>query len=152
MRNVHERIATIFGLGYFPVASGTAGSLAGLVLCLLLHRNVFIYILTFIILFVAGVITSNKVESESRIQDPSHVIIDEFACIFIVFLFIPLSFPIVAIGFGLYRVIDIAKLPPMGLLEKLKGGWGIMLDDLLAAVYTNIILHILIFAQAKFLG
>ena len=151
MRSVHERIATIFGLGYFPVASGTVGSLAGLVLCLLLHNNIFIYILTFIVLFVAGVITSNKVESESRIQDPSHVVIDEFACIFIVFLFIPISFPVVAIGFALYRVMDIAKLPPIGLLEKLKGGWGIMLDDLLAAIYTNIILHALVFAQAKFL-
>lgn len=152
MKNIHERIATVFGLGYFPIAPGTAGSAAGLILCLLLHSNPVIYILTFIILFVAGVVTSNKVESQSGIQDPSHVIIDEFACIFVVFLFIPISFPLVAAGFILYRVMDVAKFPPMSFLEKLKGGWGIMLDDLMAAIYTNIILHILVFAQGIFLG
>jgi phosphatidylglycerophosphatase A len=152
MKNIYERIATVFGLGYFPVAPGTIGSAAGLIFCLLLHNNPVIYILTFIILFAAGVITSEKVELQSGIQDPSYVIIDEFACIFVVFLFIPLSFPMIAAGFVLYRVMDIAKLPPMGFLEKLKGGWGIMLDDLMAAIYTNIILHIIVFAQTRFLG
>ncbi|MEA3488937.1 MAG: phosphatidylglycerophosphatase A [Candidatus Omnitrophota bacterium] len=142
--NMDYLIATVFGLGYFPVAPGTAGSVAGLALCLLLHKNPVLYIGVFIILFVAGLISAGRVESQSQIKDPSIVVIDECACIFSVFLFVPINLPIILTGFFLYRLIDIIKLPPMRSLEKLRGGWGIMLDDLISGIYTNLILQILI--------
>ncbi|MGB2599434.1 MAG: phosphatidylglycerophosphatase A [Candidatus Omnitrophota bacterium] len=143
MKKIHRYIATVLGLGYFPIAPGTVGSFAGLLLCLLLHKYVILYIIIFIILFAAGVITSGKVEKESGQKDPSYVIIDEFACIFLVFLLIPLKPLYVITGFIIYRIIDITKPPPIRLLEKREGGWGIMLDDALAAIYTNILLQIL---------
>ena len=143
MKKVHEYIATVFGLGYFPIAPGTAGSLAALPLCLLLHRFTFLYIGLFVVLFIAGVISAGKKEAETGQKDPSCVIIDEFACMFLVFLFIPIEPLYIITGFIIYRIIDIIKLPPIRSLEKLEGGWGIMLDDAVAGIYTNIILQVL---------
>ena len=137
-------IATVLGLGNFPVAPGTAGSLAGLVACVLLHGNLTAYVIAFLVLFVAGVKAAGKVEDRTGIKDPSIVIIDEFACIFLVYLLVPLKPLTIIIGFILYRVIDIIKLPPMRSFESLEGGWGIMLDDFVGGIYTNLILQILI--------
>lgn len=141
-KKLHFNIATVFSLGYSPIAPGTVGSLAGLALCLLLHGNNILYIITFFILFFAGVISAGKVEKETATEDPSFVVIDEFACIFLAFLFIPITLPTVIAGFIIYRVIDIIKVPPLGRLEDIKGGWGIMLDDLMAGIYTNLILQV----------
>jgi phosphatidylglycerophosphatase A len=141
MKNMHKHIATLFGLGYLLVAPGTAGSLAGLVLCLVLHGYPFLYAACFLALFTVGVISSGKVAAEARLTDPSYVIIDEFASIFVVFLFVPITVLTVIFGFALYRLFDIVKPPPIRLIEKARGGWGIMLDDLLAAIYANLILQ-----------
>jgi phosphatidylglycerophosphatase A len=140
---INELIATVFRLGYFPFAPGSVGSLAGLVLCLILHKYVIAYILTFFVLFAAGVITSGKVEKQSGQKDPSFVVIDEFACIFLVFLSIPLKPLYILIGFIIYRVLDVTKIPPIGYLEKIRGGWGVMLDDAMCGIYANLILQIL---------
>ncbi len=144
MKRLHELIATVFGLGYIPFASGTFGSLAGLALCLVLHGYLLAYVLAFIALFIIGIISAGRVEAESGIKDPSVVVIDEFACIFVAFLFVPLTPFYVITGFLLYRVLDIFKISPIRSVEKLAGGWGIMLDDLVAALYTNLILQIII--------
>lgn len=137
-------VGTVFGLGHLPVAPGTWGSLAGLGLCLLLHDNPAFYMAAFAVSFILGLIASHKLEKRWEMKDPSSVVIDEFASIFIAFLLVPITVPIVITGFILYRAIDVIKLPPMRSLEKLKGGWGIMLDDLMGAIYTNLILQILI--------
>jgi phosphatidylglycerophosphatase A len=143
IKKLYENIATVFGLGHFPIAPGTAGSLAGLIPCLLLHNFLALYIVIFILLFAAGVISAGKVEEETGQEDPSFVVIDEFACIFLVFLFIPATPLYIITGFIIYRIFDVLKPPPIKSLEKLEGGWGIMLDDAAAAIYTNIILQIL---------
>ncbi len=142
---IYRLIATAGGLGYFPVASGTVGSLAGLVLVLFLHKFLFMYIVFFILLFFFGVIASGEVSKETGVKDPYIVVIDEFACIFLAFLLVPITIPTVITGFILYRIIDIVKVYPMKSAEDLTGGWGIMLDDFIGAVYTNLILQILIF-------
>jgi phosphatidylglycerophosphatase A len=142
--NVHKVISTVLGLGYFPIAPGTAGSLAGLVLCLILHGNLVLYSIVFILLFAAGVVSSGKAEAFFGDKDPSMVVIDEFACIFMVYMLVPLSVSRVVIGFLLFRIMDITKIPPMKSLENLKGGWGIMLDDLMAGIYSNLALQVLI--------
>ena len=130
-----------------PAAPGTWGSLAGLFLCLLLHANTILYIAVFIILFFAGIYVSGKVAEEEKDNDPSIVVIDEFACVFVVFFHIPLKLFLILIGFALYRLFDIIKPPPARQLENIKGGAGIMLDDLAAAIYANLILHIIAYFQ-----
>jgi len=79
-------IATVFGVGYSPVMPGTAGTLAGLILCILLHQFTFIYILVFLGLFAAGVASSTRVEEDCAVKDPSFIVIDEAACIFAAFV------------------------------------------------------------------
>jgi len=143
--NFHKLIATVFGIGYCPIAPGTAGSLAGLGLCLVLHQNLIVYLTAFALLFAAGVRSAGKAEEESGTRDPSFIVIDEFAGIFIVFILVPVNMATIITGFGLYRLFDIVKIPPLKLLEKPRKGWGIMLDDAGAAVYANLILQILLY-------
>jgi len=140
-------IATVFNLGRLPVAPGTWGSLGGLLLCLVLHDYPVVYVAVFIGLFILGGISAGKVEAEEGVKDPSCVVIDEFACIFPVFFLIPLKPAYIFIGFLIYRLIDIVKIPPARSLERIKGGWGIMLDDLMAGIYTNLILQLIIFLK-----
>jgi len=145
MRKTAYLIATVCGLGRLPVCPGTWGSLAGLALCILLHRYPVFYVLVFILTFFAGVVCAGKVESEGGEKDPSYIVIDELSCIFPVFFLVPLKIQYILTGFLLYRLMDIIKVPPARALEKIKGGWGIMLDDLAAGIYSGIILHLIIF-------
>lgn len=143
MAKVHEIIATVFGLGHLPVAPGTWGSAAGLVLCLLLHNVPVLYFIVFAVLFVVGGMAAGTLEKRDGVKDPSYVVIDEFACIFIVFAFIPVTILHVVLGFALFRLFDVIKPPPIRAIERIGDGWGIMLDDAAAAIYTNLILQIL---------
>jgi phosphatidylglycerophosphatase A len=146
-RGLRERaayaLATVCGTGYLPFAPGTWGSLAGLVLCALVHRHPFLHLGLFAILFSAGVISSGIVERLEGGKDPSHVVIDEFACVFVVYFLVPFTLPYIVAGFVLYRLFDILKPPPARQVERLPGGWGIMLDDLFAALYANLFLQLI---------
>lgn len=144
MKKIHEYIATVCGVGHLTMMPGTWGSLAGLAPAIILHTRPILCFIIFLAFFLIGVISSGKVEEDSNIKDPSFVVIDEFAGILLIFLFIPVTVPIIIVGFVLYRVFDIVKVPPARAFEKIKGGWGIMLDDLASAVYTNITLHLLL--------
>ncbi|MFH1877684.1 MAG: phosphatidylglycerophosphatase A, partial [Candidatus Omnitrophota bacterium] len=119
---IHYVFATVFGTGFIPFAPGTWGSLAGLALCMVLHSHLILYLAVFVVLFFSGVFCSGKVEAASGEKDPSIVVIDEFACIFPAFLFVRMDLPIIVIGFVLYRVFDILKVPPMRRMEGLNGG------------------------------
>lgn len=142
-QKLFRTIATVFGIGYLPLAPGTWASAAGLGVYTLLPSGGYIGLIAiFIITFILGIVSSNIVEADFGQKDPPQIVIDEFSCIFAAFLFVKLTLPIMIIGFILYRTFDIIKIPPMKQLEKLKGGWGIMLDDLAAAIYTNLILQI----------
>jgi phosphatidylglycerophosphatase A len=145
IKDIYDLAATVMGLGYFPVAPGTAGSFAGMVICLALHRSPVLYVIVFAALFAAGVVSAEKAEKRARQKDPSHVVIDEFACVFVAFFLMPVKPFVILAGFLLYRIFDVIKIPPMRTLEKIEGGWGIMLDDLAAGIYTNLILHALLF-------
>lgn len=142
IKDHHYLIATVLGSGELPMAPGTWGSLAGLFVVYILRGNVVLNLIAFILFFSLGIVSSREIEKREGIKDPSFVVIDEFACMFIVFLFLPLTPVYLVTGFILFRVMDIFKVPPMKMLEKIGGGWGIMLDDLMAAVYTNFILQI----------
>ena len=134
-------IATVFGVGRMPAAPGTWGSLAGLIVCLLLYRWPIVYYSVFVILFFAGVISSKIVEESDGIKDPSYIVIDEFACIFLIFFLITPNILNVVVGFSLFRLLDIFKPYPARNFENIKNGWGVMLDDLMVAVYVNVILQ-----------
>ena len=151
MTKIHKRIwyniATLFCLGNIKYAHGTAGSFVGIIVAWPLHRYIYAYTVFFIISFFAGVYSSDITQEQIGRKDPKNIIIDEFSSIFATFLLIPgdsLSFPIIITGFAIYRILDIFKIPPINLLEKIKGGWGIMLDDLACGIISGLLLRLLI--------
>ncbi len=152
-------IATGAGCGYFPVASGTVGSAAALLLLLIPGISLSPWFPALIVAaFFAGRWASDRVARADghRLQptaaaskrffgqvapahpDPSIVVIDEFVGMWVSLLFIPAGAPAVLVAFTTFRIFDIVKPPPAGSLERAGRGWGIMLDDVAAGVYANI--------------
>lgn len=144
MRRLVKLIATFFYAGEVPFAPGTVGSFVGLLLYIALSANPLVNAVVFLVLTILGFFAAGEAEKAFGRKDPCEVVIDEVCGIFIVFLFVPMNLINIISGFLLYRLLDIVKPAPARLLEKLKGGYGIMLDDLLCGIYTNLILRILL--------
>ncbi|MDP8215333.1 MAG: phosphatidylglycerophosphatase A [Candidatus Euphemobacter frigidus] len=154
-------LASFFYLGYFPVAPGTLGAAGGLTLYLLLRFCVsgFVpesgdelrlgYLIFLALFFLIGVYLSTRGEKEWREKDHPRIVIDEAFSIFITFFFLPATPLILAGGFVLNRLFDIVKPFPVGWLEKLPGGWGVMLDDLMAGIYSNFALRLILLIFIK---
>lgn len=140
---VARMIATGLGSGYSPVAPGTAGSAVGLLLFWPLARlHPAAQVALTLALVVAGVAAASHVARRLGIEDPGVVVVDEVAGMWVTLLFLPLT-PFTAIlGFFAFRVMDVFKPYPARQLEQLHGGWGIMADDLMAAVYANLLVRI----------
>ena len=153
MKNVLSRIiSTGLGVGYFPVAPGTMGSLEA-VLIYWFSPPIALEIFATIILAVTliGVISSSITEKEvreksgdSELHDPGIIVIDEIAGMFFALLFIPKSLILVSGAFVLFRFFDIVKPFPVKNLERLPSGWGIMLDDIAAGIMANLLLQLII--------
>jgi phosphatidylglycerophosphatase A len=150
--------ASCFGLGRLPIAPGTWGSLPpAVIFALLCDFGVSAVSISIVMasLVLAGsavcVMCAPAVVSAAGEADPREVVADEFAgqaLAFSVLLATPVGrkwIVIVAmLGFVLFRLFDIVKPWPIGKLEKLPGGWGVLADDLLAGVYTAVILNVCI--------
>ena len=145
MKKIAKAIATLFFIGYIPVAPGTIASAIAVFACAFLSRYPAAYIAVTIALLALGFWASSLAEREFGKKDPREIVIDEFSSVFIVYLFIPFTLKIAVIGFLLFRALDIFKLPPIKKLESLPKGRGIMLDDIAAAILANVILQILVF-------
>jgi len=137
-------MATFFYIGNFPVAPGSMASLAGALIAISLHQNVFLYILVTIAATLIGFVVSGPMEELANEKDPSCVVIDEVAGIMIAFFLLPISVPIVIVTFFLFRAFDMFKIYPVNKFEEIEGGAGIMMDDVFAGFYTNVIMHIAI--------
>lgn len=139
-------IASIFGIGYIGKGGGTVAAVAGALLWYFLQPNIGQQLILVIVTLVLGVWSGNKVEADWG-KDSSKVVIDEVAGMFIAALFIPLSISYLVAALVLFRFFDIAK--PLGVrrMERFKGGWGVMLDDILAGVYANVILQFVVYTK-----
>ncbi len=159
-RDVAILISSFFYAGFFPYGPGTAGSFAAFLLYILLLRflNPFYYIALCLFIFIAGVYFSSKTEKISGIADPSFVVIDEvlgYLALMSGMLWTSFSFlSLLAYSFCgliLFRFFDILKPFPIGTIDKkVKGGLGIMLDDLAAAAFSFIVLRFIIILIAGF--
>ncbi|MFB3920319.1 MAG: phosphatidylglycerophosphatase A [Terriglobia bacterium] len=136
-------IATLGGIGYCPVAPGTAGSLAGVVLVVAIGRtplaqpwrSAFLAVAAFGV-FVLGVWAAGGAERHFGRVDPGQVVIDEVVGQLLTFLLWPsASWKWLIAGFVLFRIFDIIKPFPARRAERLPGGWGIMTDDVVAGAY-----------------
>jgi phosphatidylglycerophosphatase A len=137
-------IATGFYSGYSPVAPGTAGSLVGVAIYLIpgFENSLSMPIITIAAFFI-GVLISNQMEKQLG-DDPAPVVIDEIVGMWISLLFLPRQLLFVFTAFLLFRIFDIVKPQPARYIERFKNGWGIMLDDVVAGLYSNIAVRILI--------
>jgi phosphatidylglycerophosphatase A len=139
-------IATGFFSGFFPVAPGTAGSLVG-VAFVWLFRDTAIFFQVVLCLFLAGigVWASQKAGQHFKVADSSHIVIDEIVGMMLTMIGIPVTRYWLVIGFLLFRFFDIMKFPPANLADqKLKNGWGVMLDDIIAGIFANVLLRLML--------
>jgi phosphatidylglycerophosphatase A len=139
-------IATGFYSGYLPKAPGTWGSLVGLLLFLLLHTlNVPVYLAVTAGLFVLGSFVAGEAEKILDTRDPGVVVIDEIVGILITMIAVPVTPLTLLLGFILFRIFDVLKPFPVNFFDKkFHGGLGIMLDDVMAGIYSLIILQLLV--------
>jgi phosphatidylglycerophosphatase A len=125
---------------------GTWGTLAAIPLVMLSHRGGALGQLLIVVLFlVAAVHLADRAELLLERRDAGFIVIDEMSGFLVSFLWLPLCLPLFVAGFVFFRLFDIVKPYPIGLLEnRLQGGWGIVMDDVVAGIYTNICLQILV--------
>ena len=152
MKLIYKLLATSLGSGYSPFAPGTAGAIVGCGLLWLLEKyqlistinTPFLFIGLIIVITLLGVFVTNQLEKEWG-KDPSKIVIDETIGLWISMVLIPFSWLNLLLAFILFRFFDIAK--PLGIrkMEALKGGVGVMMDDVLAGIYANIILQVIIY-------
>jgi phosphatidylglycerophosphatase A len=144
MKTVIKLLNTFFYTGYFPCCPGTIGSLAGLGFYYLVKDN-FLYYSAFTLFFLfCGFLLAGQAEKLFGERDSQRIVIDEACGMLLSLYLIPYSLKTVIIGFILFRIFDILKPPPLKRLQNLKGSAGIMLDDIGDAVYTNLILRLIL--------
>lgn len=139
-------ISTVGYCGYFPFAPGTVGSAAGLVVYLLVWwtGSPLVEIGLIVALFAAGVWAGTISERYFGGIDPGPIVVDEVVGMLITLAFIPVGWSGALAGFVLFRVFDVFKPWPARSLERLHGGFGVMADDAMAAVYANLSLRLLL--------
>ena len=136
--------ATGFGSGLVPKAPGTFGTLAAVPLYILISGfDAAAYWITFMALFLIGILVCKKATELLKVHDHPGIVWDEIVGYLITMYSLPQHWTLVIAGFLLFRLLDIWKPWPIKLIDKtVKGGLGIMLDDVVAGVTANIILQI----------
>lgn len=145
MIKLHEILSSFFGIGYIRKGGGTVAAIAT---ALIWYVAVAVpdsgmAIGTVLLVIVYGIWAGNVVEKKWG-KDSSKVVIDEVAGMLVALLFIPVTVLNVFVALVLFRFFDILKPLLIRRLEKLPGGWGVMGDDVLAGIYSNIVLQVLL--------
>jgi phosphatidylglycerophosphatase A len=145
-------LATGFGVGYFPLAPGTAGTLVGIPIYYFLSDIPSpLYEITLMGFFFLSVWISENAEAFFGKKDDPRIVIDEVMGFLITMLWLPKTILFIILGFFLFRFFDILKPFPIRQWErKIKGGFGVVLDDVMAGIYANIILHLIKFLLLTF--
>lgn len=131
--------------GYIPFASGTFGSLIAIFIYWIPgFEQLHIVLPAIVILFIYGVYVSSKFENVYG-KDPSQCTVDEVVGTWIALVAIPKSFLLTLTSFFIWRALDIIKPYPARSSEKLPGGWGIMIDDVVSGFYSVILVHLIVY-------
>ena len=147
LRHPVHFLALGFGSGAAPFAPGTAGTLAAIPLYLLLAQlPLSAYLALLAVICLSGIWICGKTAKDWQVHDHSAIVWDEFAGFLVTMIAAPVSWVWVILGFLLFRLFDIWKPYPINLLDKhVSGGFGIMIDDILAGLYSLVILQFLIY-------
>jgi phosphatidylglycerophosphatase A len=142
---LHKLISSCFGIGYLK-GGGTFAALSCCICWYLVCKNNcsnLLLIISTVIITVIGVWSAGEVEADWG-EDSSKVVIDEVAGMCVSLLLLPVQIKYIITAFILFRFFDIAKPLFIRRLEKLPHGWGVMTDDLLAGIYANLIMQVII--------
>jgi phosphatidylglycerophosphatase A len=132
-------IASAGGAGYSPVAPGTVGSLVTLVALWLIPFTRPALVVTLVSVTVVGIWAGSRVERALGVKDPGVIVIDEVAGMLLSVLLVPRTVPVLVCAFLLFRLFDIWKPFPARESQTLSGGFGVMVDDLVAGVYALVL-------------
>ena len=136
-------VASGLGAGFSPVASGTVGSAVAILPWLALQQLPWAaYIAAVLLAFAFGVWASDRLIRVLRVEDPGVIVWDEFVGLWITLFAVPAGWGWVLAGFFVFRAFDVVKPFPIGWIDRnVKGGFGAMLDDALAGVYSLAVLQ-----------
>lgn len=137
--NGYHFLAFGFGSGLSPYAPGTMGTVAAIPVYLLMiwYLPTWLYVALTIIFLLIGIKICDKVSEDLQVHDFSGIVWDEIVGYLITMMFLPFSWTLVILGFLLFRLFDILKPWPISWLdERVKGGLGIMVDDVLAGLFA----------------
>ena len=136
-------LATGFGVGYLPFVPGTWGSLLGLLITWFFVPVNLWSILIWVLVLIIGAVVSTKAENDLG-HDARPIVIDEVLGMGLALLLVPKKIVYYVIAFVLFRLFDIVKPFPARQAERLPGGWGVMMDDLVAGVYANVVVQVVL--------
>ena len=138
-------LATGCFTGFLPLMPGTWGTFAAIPIVILVHRvNLVVQGIIALVFVVFAAWVAGRAETLLEDRDPRPIVIDEMVGFLISLLWLPLNPLTLFLGFALFRLFDIVKPPPISTVEKrLRGGWGVVMDDVLAGVFTNVTLRLL---------
>jgi len=133
-------LASVFGAGYAPVASGTVGSFVTVVAIWLLPLTPLRIAVALVVVVLVGIWAGSRVERVLGKKDPGVIVIDEVAGMLLSLILLPRTIPVLITAFLLFRLFDIWKPFPARESQALTGGVGVMVDDLIAGFYTLILI------------
>lgn len=153
MRNFLIQLATLFGVGRFPKAPGTVGTLLAIPLVVMLsYLGPLVYMVAIVLLLPVGMVACEFYEQEKGGHDHKEVVIDEVLGFLITMVWLPMTWQAILIGFILFRLLDITKPLFIGYLDKrIQGGLGVMVDDVAAGIVASLIMQVL-YTQTNWLG
>ena len=136
-----KMLSTWFYVGNFPVAPGTAASAVGAIIAIICSSNIFFYLCVILIVTILGFMVSGRMEKILNQEDPGCIVIDEVAGIMIAFFLLPMTPVVIVTAFFLFRAFDMFKIYPVNKFEQLESSTGVMMDDIIAGIYTNIVMQ-----------
>jgi phosphatidylglycerophosphatase A len=144
-------LATGFYVGYSPLVPGTTGTLAVIPLYLLIsHLSSPYYLAILLSSMCIAIWASDRAEVIFQSKDCRHIVIDEMVGFLVVMIAVPPTWRNILLGFFLFRALDIIKPFPIRYIEeRLRGGYGVVLDDIIAGIYASLIIHVLRFTVLK---
>ena len=145
-------LATGFYVGNIPFAPGTFGSLIGLPLCFLLAGiHLVAAIIAALLIIGLAIWIANVAAKTLKRKDPGCIVIDEIAGMVVTLIGLPFNLTTAVTGFILFRILDILKPFPIRILDKrVSGGLGIVADDVVAGIFANVLMRILLFVLVRY--
>ena len=137
-----KMLSTWFYVGDFPAGPGTVASAVGALMAVICSPSPILYLIVCAVVTLVGFQVCGRMEELLGKKDPGSVVIDEVAGVMIALFLLPVRWDVILTAFFLFRAFDMFKIFPVNKFEQMEGAKGIMIDDIVAGVYTNLVMQI----------